>query len=99
MTLNIITETLKSNPGFKLQINGHNNMMEDNVGVDNDYYADMDNKRIGVVMKYLMEKGVSEGRMIAAQKGSNKPNIEIQEEDNDDLKMAKNRRVTFIVRQ
>ena len=51
------------------------------------------------IEKYLMEKGVSEERMIAAQKGSNKPNIEIQEEDNDDLKMAKNRRVTFIVRQ
>ena len=98
-SLNRIAEKLKANPGFKLQINGHNNVMEDNVGVDNDYYADMDNKRVGVVMKYLMEKGIAEGRLIAAQKGSSKSNVEIQEGDNDDLKMAKNRRVTFIIRQ
>jgi len=95
----MIAGVLEENPSFKLQINGHNNIMEDNVGAENDYYADMDNKRIRVVMKYLMEKGIQEGRLIAAQKGSSEPNKETQEEDSDDLKMAKNRHITFVIRQ
>ncbi|MEJ6776189.1 MAG: OmpA family protein [Crocinitomicaceae bacterium] len=98
-SLNMIAGVLEENPSFKLQINGHNNIMEDNVGAENDYYADMDNKRIRVVMKYLMEKGIQEGRLIAAQKGSSEPNKETQEEDSDDLKMAKNRHITFVIRQ
>ena len=97
-SLDMISEVLKENPSFKLQINGHNNVIEDNVGAENDYYADMDNKRIGVVIKYLIEKGIPESRLIASQKGSSKPNKETREEDSDDLKMAKNRRITFVIR-
>ena len=53
----MIVDELTKIPDFKVQINGHNNVMEDNVGNENDYYADMDNKRIGAVMKYLIGKG------------------------------------------
>lgn len=97
-SLDLIAEELKANPELKIQINGHNNAMEDSVGVENDYYADMDNKRIGTVMIYLKEKGIPENRMIITRKGSTVPNEEITEEDDEDLRMAKNRRVTFIVR-
>lgn len=98
LSLDMISKVLKENSSIKLQINGHNNVIEDNVGAENDYYADMDNKRIGVVIKYLMEKGIQESRLIATQKGSSKPNKETREEDSDDLKMAKNRRITFVTR-
>jgi outer membrane protein OmpA-like peptidoglycan-associated protein len=49
-------------------------------------------------MVYLTEKGIEEARMIPSVQGSESPNEEIAETDDDDLKMAKNRRVTFKVR-
>lgn len=98
-SLDLIASLLKENPGMKLQVNGHNNAMEDSVGIENDYYADMDNKRIGAVMKYLMEKGIPESRIIFTQKGSEEPSEDTTPEDDEDLVLAKSRRVTFIVRQ
>tara|TARA_R110002072_G_scaffold302977_3_gene490604 strand:+ start:9150 stop:10343 length:1194 start_codon:yes stop_codon:yes gene_type:complete len=97
-SLDFILKELEANPEAKLQIQGHNNAMEDSVGVENDYYADMDNKRIGVVMKYLMSKGLPESRMIASSKGSEMKNEEVEEGDDPELVMAKSRRVTFKVR-
>ena len=98
-SLDLIASILKENPGLKLQINGHNNAMEDSVGVTNDYYAGMDNKRIGVVMTYLIDKGIPESRLIITRKGSSVLNEDTNEEDDEDLILAKNRRVTFIVRK
>lgn len=98
-SLDLIAEVMKENPAFKLQLNGHCNEMEDSVGVENDYYMDMDNKRIGSVMEYLKEKGIAENRMIISRKGSTVPNEESVNEDDEDLKLAKDRRVTFVVRQ
>lgn len=98
-SLDLIATLLKENPAMKLQINGHNNEMEDSVGIENDYYADMDNKRIGAVMTYLMEKGIPESRILFTQKGSEEPSEDTNPEDDEDLIMAKSRRVTFIVRQ
>lgn len=97
-SLDIIVEIVKANPDFKLQIMGHNNAKEDEVGLKNDYYADMDNKRIGVVVEYLQSKGIDAGRLIPAPKGSEMANPEIGESDDEDLSEAKNRRVTFKIR-
>ena len=97
-SLDLIAAEMKANPEMKLQINGHNNEMEDEVGMENDYYADMDNKRISAVMEYLGEKGIDQSRMLPTQKGSEMPNTEVSEEDDEDLTMAKSRRVTFKVR-
>jgi OmpA-OmpF porin, OOP family len=98
VSLDLIATEMTANPDLKLQINGHNNKMEDSVAAENDYYADMDNKRIGVVMEYLKAKGIAEGRFIASQKGSDSPNKDTNDQDDEDLIMAKNRRVTFKVR-
>ena len=97
-SLDLIAEEMKANSEFKLQINGHNNKMEDEVGMENDYYADMDNKRIASVMEYLEAKGIDKARMMPAAKGAESPNPDISEEDDEDLQMAKDRRVTFKVR-
>ena len=97
-SLDLIAEIMAANPDLKLQINGHNNKMEDEVGMENDYYADMDNKRIATVMEYLKEKGVDAGRLMPSAKGAESPNAEISDADDEDLQMAKNRRVTFKVR-
>ena len=66
--------------------------------MENDYYADMDNKRIAVVIEYLQEKGVDASRLIPAAKGSEIKNPEIGEADDEDLSEAKDRRVSFKVR-
>ena len=94
-TLNFIAEQLQANPEAKIELLGHNNQMEDSVGVTNAYYADMDSKRIGTVMKYLMSKGIAESSIIPSMKGDSIKNEELLEEDDAELKMAKNRRVTF----
>lgn len=96
--LDLIAETMKANPALKLQVNGHNNAMEDSVGIENDYYAGMDNKRIGAVMAYLKEKGIPETRMLFVRQGSEDPSSDTNPEDDEDLILAKNRRVTFKVR-
>jgi len=96
-SLELIAAEMQENPDMKLQINGHNNSLEDSVGVENDYYSDMDNKRIGVVMEYLTKKGIPESRLITSRKGSTVSN-DVNEEDDEDLRMAKNRRITFKVR-
>jgi outer membrane protein OmpA-like peptidoglycan-associated protein len=96
--LDFIAEELKANPGMTLQINGHCNESEDEVGLENDYYAKMDNKRIGEIMKYLIDKGIGEDRMTSSPQGSSAPNEDVTEADDEDLKMAKNRRVTFRIR-
>ena len=96
--LDLIAEELKANSEMTLQINGHCNESEDEVGIENDYYAKMDTKRIGEVMKYLIAKGVGEDRMTSAPQGSSAPNEDVTELDDEDLKMAKNRRITFRVR-
>ncbi|MFT6981494.1 MAG: outer membrane protein OmpA-like peptidoglycan-associated protein [Crocinitomicaceae bacterium] len=100
-SLDFIVEQLKANPEMKLQINAHNNAMEDEVGMENDFYADMDGKRLGSVMEYLIAGGIDKGRLIATQKGSDSPNPDVTEEDlveDEDLALAKSRRVTFKVR-
>ena len=94
-TLNFIAEQLQANPEVKIELLGHNNQMEDSVGVTNAYYADMDSKRIGTVMKYLMSKGIAESSIIVSMKGDTIKNEELLEEDDAELKMATNRRVTF----
>lgn len=95
-SLNIIAEYLKANPSAKIQIMGYCNTLENEVAVENDVYADMDNKRIGSVMTYLMDKGIEESRLIPSRKGDTNPNTaEYVSEDDDEIKQAKNRRVTF----
>lgn len=96
--LDEIANLMKADPSMKLEIRGHNNKMEDEVGMENDYYADMDTKRIGTVMEYLVSKGIEKTRLIASPKGDQMPNPEITEEDDEDLSLAKDRRVTFKVR-
>ncbi len=98
-SLDLIAAELTANPDYKLEIAGHTNAMEDSVGAENDYFADMDNKRIGAVMEYLKGKGIDEGRMIVSRKGHSIPNEESEGEEDEDLRMAKDRRVTFKVRK
>lgn len=97
-SLGVIADYMKANPSAKIQIKGFCNTYENEVGVENDIYADMDNQRIGSVMEYLKELGVDESRMIPTRKRDTTPNTaEHVESDDDEMKQAKNRRVEFIL--
>ncbi len=97
-SLNVIAEYMKANPSSKIQIKAYCNTLENEVAIENDIYADMDNKRLGSVIKYLTEKGIDESRMIPSRKRDEFPNVdEHAESDDDETKQAKNRRVTFIL--
>lgn len=97
-SLKVVTDYMKANPSAKIQIKGYCNTLENEVAIENDIYADMDNKRLGSIMKYLMEQGVDESRMIPSRKRDESPNVEEHSDsDDDETKQAKNRRVTFVL--
>jgi outer membrane protein OmpA-like peptidoglycan-associated protein len=98
VSLDLIANLMKANPAIKLDIAGHSDEMEEKVGAEKPVFSDMSNKRINEIMKYLMAKGIQESRLISTPTGSSEPNENITESDDDDLKLAKNRRVTFKVR-
>lgn len=97
-SLDFIAEKMKADPAIKLEIQGHSDLQEDKVGEEKPLYANMASKRVNAVIVYLTEKGIPEASLIPSVQGSDSPNEEITETDDDDLKMAKNRRVTFKVR-
>lgn len=97
-SLDLIAEEMKANSSMRLEVMGHSDAEEDKVGLEKEMYADMASKRVNAVMSYLMDRGIEEGRMIPSSQGSSEPSDEIEEGDDDDLKMAKNRRATFKVR-
>jgi OmpA-OmpF porin, OOP family len=91
--LDLIAAEMKANPAMTITLNGHSDPAEDELAAKKPYYADMDKKRIATVTEYLKEKGIDAGRIKSSGKGSGEPSSEIVETDDDDLKMAKNRRV------
>jgi outer membrane protein OmpA-like peptidoglycan-associated protein len=93
--LDFIAEQLKANPALKLEIQGYSDPEEDKVGLEKPQYAEMSKKRVDAITLYLTEKGIDASRLIGVDKGSENPNDEISDADDDDLKMAKNRRVFF----
>lgn len=96
--LDLIAEQMLANPTMKLQINGHSDEMEEKVGEEKEEFSDMDNKRIAAVYNYLTSKQVASSRLISSPQGSESPNADINENDEEDVAQAKNRRVMFIVR-
>lgn len=96
--LDMVVQQLTTNKAFKLQVNGHSDKVEDEVGLKKADYSDMSNKRIAAVMEYLAEKGIGTDRIIPSSQGSETPNPEIKVYDDEEMAQAKNRRVAFVVR-
>jgi outer membrane protein OmpA-like peptidoglycan-associated protein len=97
-TLNFILEQMKANPDLKLEIMGHSDKQEDSVAIEKPQYADMSSKRVNLIYNFLSDNGIATTRLISSAVGSEEPNTEINENDDADLTMAKNRRVFFKVR-
>jgi OmpA-OmpF porin, OOP family len=97
-SLDVIAKIMMANPTLRLEIMGHTDAMEDEVGEEKEIYADMDNKRIAAVMDYLKSKQVAVQRMVASPQGSGEANPNISDSDEEEVAQAKNRRVVFVVR-
>lgn len=97
VSLDLIADLMKENSSIKLEIFGHSDEMEEKLAVDKPEFVDMGSKRIAAVMKYLISKGIPESMLIATPVGNTEP-AEGVEEDDEDLKNAKNRFVSYKVR-
>ncbi len=62
-------------------------------------FVDMDSKRVDVVVRYLKDKGIAENRIIKKPSGIDMENPEIIATDDEDMKMAKSRRIAYKVVQ
>lgn len=96
-SLDIIVAELKANPTMRIEISGYSDAKEVEKAAEKPAYADMDQKRITTVVNYLKEKGIPQSRFVTVPKGSSEQNPDINPSDEEDLKMAKNRRVTYKV--
>ena len=85
--LDAVVDVLKSNPKIRLEVQGHT----DNVG--NAWFNKrLSQDRADAVRKYLVQKGIESGRLVAKGYGMDKPLV-----PNDDARnRALNRRVQFV---
>jgi len=98
-TIDAVIREMKTNPTFIIELFGHLDVNEADLATKKPLFADLSNRRIREVMKYMIENGIEEKRLISTPKDEKEPNEEILEDDDEDLKLAKNRRVMFIVKK
>ena len=98
-TIDAVIREMKANPDFIIELFGHLDVNEAELATKKPLFADLANRRIREVMKYMIENGIEEKRLISTPKDEKEPNEEILPEDDEDLKLAKNRRVMFIVKK
>ena len=95
--MNFVINEMKTNKG-SIEIQGHCDAKEIKVGEGDDEYSEMDKKRMTAVAQYFIEQGIDSGRIIKTHKSATIPSSEIEEDDEDEVKDAKNRRINFILK-
>jgi outer membrane protein OmpA-like peptidoglycan-associated protein len=98
-SLDVIVAELKANPKLKIEITGFSDTKEVEKGAEKPVYADMDKKRVDVIVGYLNEKGITDAQYETNTKADSESNPEITDADEEDIILAKNRRVIFKVIQ
>ena len=98
VNLDFIIAQMNANPAMKLEVEGHNDGLEIKAGAENEDYLDMDRKRVAAAVKYLTNNGIAEERIVKSYKSDTTPSSEISEDDDQEVKDAKNRRVEFRVK-
>lgn len=98
VNLDFIIAQMNANPAMKLEVEGHNDGLEIKAGAENEDYLNMDRKRVAAAVKYLTNNGIAEERIVKSYKSDTMPSAEISEDDDQEVKDAKNRRVEFRVK-
>lgn len=96
--LDFIVAQMNANPALTLEIIGHNDALENKAGEENEMYKGMDSQRIAAVKKYLTSQGVAAERLLAVPMSDKSQSTEVAEDDDQETKDAKNRRVEFRVK-
>jgi outer membrane protein OmpA-like peptidoglycan-associated protein len=91
--LDRIAQWMKENPNVRIRVIAHIDEEEAKLAVDNPVYKAVAMRRANGVIKYLMDQGIDESRLVATDKGDRAP----AEAEGDDIELnqAKNRRVEF----
>ena len=96
--LDFIVAQLNANPTMTIEIVGHNDALENKAGEENEMYKSMDTQRIAAVKKYLTAQGIAAERLLAVPMSDKAQSTEVAEDDDQETKDAKNRRVEFRVK-
>ena len=96
--LDFIVAQMNANPALTLELIGHNDALENKAGEENEMYKGMDSQRIAAVKKYLTSQGVAAERLLAVPMSDKSQSTEVAEDDDQETKDAKNRRVEFRVK-
>ena len=108
--MNYVINEMKLNPKYKIQIQGNCDAKELKLGEGMDEYSNLDikiiseyskldEKRVKAVKQYFIEQGIDILRLPDPLYNSSKiPSSEIEEDDEDEVKDAKNRRINFILK-
>jgi len=96
--LDYIVAQLNANPSMTIEVVGHNDALENKAGEENEMYKGMDAQRIAAVKKYLTSQGIAAERMLSVPMSDKAQSTEVAEDDDQETKDAKNRRVEFRVK-
>jgi outer membrane protein OmpA-like peptidoglycan-associated protein len=91
--LDRLAQWMKDNPTLRVRVIAHIDEEEAKLAVDNAIYKGVAMRRANSIIKYLVDQGVDESRLIATDKGDRAPAP--SDSDNVELNQAKNRRVEF----
>ena len=91
--LDRIVQWMKENPNVRIRVIAHIDEEEAKLAADNPVYKGVAMRRANSVIKYLVDQGIDESRLIATDKGDRAPAP--ADSDDPELNQAKNRRVEF----
>ena len=94
---NYIIAAMNENPSMRIKITGHNDKKEDEVAEQNQELINMARQRAEAIKNYFVKQGITEGRIDVDSNGSTISSLEIQSDDDNEVRDAKNRRVMFEV--
>jgi outer membrane protein OmpA-like peptidoglycan-associated protein len=94
-TLDKIAEWLKANPNAKVRVVAHIDTEEAKIAEENSVYKGVAIRRANGAIKYLIDQGIDETRLIFTDKGDRAPAA--SDGDDEELNQAKNRRVEFVL--
>jgi len=92
--LDRVVKWMKENPNVRVRVVAHIDEEEAKVALDNAVYKGVAMRRANSVIKYLVDQGIDESRLIATDKGERSPAP--TDGDDAELNQAKNRRVEFV---
>ncbi|MEN9972551.1 MAG: hypothetical protein RIS20_898 [Bacteroidota bacterium] len=95
--MDFVIQEMNANPALKIEISGNNDELEVKASKESEDYLDLDRKRVAIAVKYFVAQGIAEDRIVKKYNGTSVQSSEIVEDDEPDVKEAKNRRVEFSV--